>query len=111
MSLLKSRLRPPKRQRLHATPARQILKPRIEVIEEPADDARDAARWRALASCPGLRVLTTVPQRYSLISKEPGYRYLVLEAATHGYGGDGRMHKPDLLAFADYLIKRRRNKT
>jgi hypothetical protein len=71
--------------------------------EERPDDTRDAARWRALFNCPGLRVMTEVVQPHDMWRKEEGYRYLQLAAATHGIGG--RMSKPALREFVDYLVK------
>jgi hypothetical protein len=86
------------RARLHP-----IRKAEKAPAREPPDDARDAARWRALAACPGLRVMTEAVQPHDAFRKEEGYRYIMLAAATHGSGG--RMSRPALIAFVDHLVK------
>jgi hypothetical protein len=92
------------RARLNPTSARTPPPTDKVEVPEPRDDKRDAARWRALLNCEGLRVLTDTVQPHDGFRHEEHYRYIQFTAASHGTGG--RLSRPALIAFVDHLVRK-----
>lgn len=76
---------------------------RARLTTEVPDDRRDAARWRALLNAPGLRVMTTVPQRHAHLP--PGTAYIMLECSSHHDTHSSKLHKQPLINFVNAILE------
>jgi hypothetical protein len=83
-------------------PVRRRLEPIIPAaVPEPRDDARDAARWRALMSSERIRVSTTVHQPHS--NPVPGSLYMMVELWSHSDMPETRLSRHLLVEYADFI--------